>query len=332
MRLFPTPVSASVSRLDPGRLEQLHLLAEGEGHPCDHGQHRGTREDGCRLVQRLELSVDEDPERGQAEDCGQREHPRALGADGAEPAGGLPRGGGEEEHRERPPGVEQLDPVRRADRSLVQDAAVRKRERGRAAEDAQPGSVELPAGDRQDGDDHAEQECVGKRIRHVHRRGQRRAARALDNRAEQDCSAHGGHRERGERRVEPEAALEVHRPRPYEQADPGIEDGIGDEPEHIRHRRRGHRRIQEEERVVEVAGSPEEQRGSDTAPGRPLSTPLVGRGQTDEGCADEQDVVEPPDHLGCSGRLHHEQHEIDREERREAEQEPPAAGPGQGWI
>ena len=103
-------------RFDPGRREQLHLLAEGEGHPCDHGQHRGRGKDGCRLVQRLELSVDEDPERGQAEDRGQRQHPGALGADGTEPARGLPGSGSEEEHRERPAGVEQLDAVRRADR------------------------------------------------------------------------------------------------------------------------------------------------------------------------------------------------------------------------
>ena len=221
---------------------------------------------------------------------------------------------------------------RRADGGLIEDAAVRERERSRAAENAQPGPVEPPAGDRQDGDDQAEQQRVRKRVREVHRGGQRRAAGALDDRAEQDRGADGGDGECRERCVEPEAPLEVQRPRAHEQADPGVEDGVGDEPEPVGHRRRSDRRVEEEERVVEVAGGPQQQRRSEAAPGGPLLPPLVGRGQADERGAGEQDVVEPSDDLRRTRRLRHEQHQIDREEGGEAEEEPPAAGSRQASV
>ena len=122
------------------------------------------------------------------------------------------------------------------------------------------------------------------------------------------------------------------RPRAHEQADPGVENGIGGEPEPVRHGRRGDRRVQEEERVVEVAGGPEQQRDSEAAPGCPLGSPLLGGDQAGERRADEQDVVEPPDDVRRSGRLHHEQDEIDREEGGKADEEPPAAGSRHGWV
>jgi hypothetical protein len=319
-------------RFDPGRRQQQHLLAEGEGHPGDHRQHRGGGEDGCGLVQRLELPVHEDSERGEAEDGRQRQDARALGADRPEPARRLPGRGGEQEHCERPAGIQQVDAVRRAHRCLVEDAAVGERERGRAAEDAQPGPVELPAGDREDGDDEAEQQGIRERVREVHRRSQRRASRALDDRAEEDRGADCGNRQRRKRRVQPEAALEVHGPGTYQEADPRVEDRIGHEPQPVGDRRRRHRRIQEEERVVEVAGRPQQKGRSDAAPGRAFLAALVRRGQADECRPDEQDVVEPPDELGRPGRLGREQHEIDRKEGREAEKKPPAACSGQGWI
>ena len=108
-QLAPVPDARERIRLrfDAGLCEQLHLLAERERHPGDHREHGGRRQDDRRRVQRLELPVDEDCERAQAEDRRQREHAGALGADGAEPAGRLPGSGGEEKHRERPAGVEQ---------------------------------------------------------------------------------------------------------------------------------------------------------------------------------------------------------------------------------
>ena len=279
--------------LDARGGEEVELVAERDAHPGDHGQDRRGRQDDGGRVQALELAVDEDRERDHAEDGRHSEQPDALEPDGAELTGGLPGRRGEQEHRERPARVEDRHLVRDPADRLVEVRAVREREHGGAADDAEPRAVEAPAGEREHGDDEPEQKSVGERIRDVHRRDGRGAAGALHDGAEEDGGTERRDRERRDDCVQQEAALEVERARPHEEGDRGVEERVRGEPQPVRHRRGHGRLVPEEERVVEVPGRPQDQRHAEAGPGGLLLAGAARRAQADEGGADEEQVVEP---------------------------------------
>ena len=237
-RRFGRLVSASVSASSRARRSIRRLSRKESDIRADGQRDRGGGEHDAERVDRVDLVVDEDPERDQRERGREDEHARERHAAAQARAERPPGGVGEQQHRRRPQRREQRVARVGAERDLarVQDVGDRlHRERDREQRPAEPGP---PAGQREQRGDEREQAEVEQRIGEVGRGLPAVAGGVGEHRVERD-----GRRQRRDRGgadggVEPHRGVErAPQPRAQHEHDAGADREVRAEPERVGDRR-----------------------------------------------------------------------------------------------
>ena len=288
----PAPVPEAGERVGDGVVPREHVeprvLPERQHQPDEHEGERERGKGDRGNVHLLEVVDDEDADRGRGAEERNGEERAALDVERALVPRAGPRGGGDEEGRERPQHVDRAARLVRVD--LEQVDGVGDRGRQEAEREEEPAALEPPAGERDDPDDGREQEDVAERVGDVRRDRAPRALGTADHHLDQHGRAERRGGDGGRQPVEPERAGDEPRPLPQQQHDPDVEQRVEREPARVRERRVLDR-IRDQEVELPERGAGE--REGDEAPGQAIARDEQGPRGGDHHCDQEESVVEP---------------------------------------
>jgi hypothetical protein len=280
------------------------VVAEREHRAHHHGDQRGGGERDRDGVEMGETAVDQQAETGGAE--GEREHDPAqalVRTRGERRARGLPGGGADQHQPEPPADVEPRARRVRAVRVADEVERVGEPERGDAAEQQHPRSVQLPAGAGQRAYDEADQDQVGEGVGEPHGNLQRLPGGAVEHGLEDDRGARGRDGEGGRDPVGPERAGNVARAAAQERQDPDQHERREQQIADVG--RRGDRdllRRPQDRGVVDLAERPSRDADADQQPGAALRAalrrdpgPEAERGRDDQGHVVSETCEQRPD-------------------------------------